>query len=88
MVTESKYTSPRPVQVACTLGTKAATMPSATGASMPARPRRSPPAAPRQIGQAQYSTTGTVISKAAQFISTMAQSSVASASAGMPSLRT
>ncbi|CFU49225.1 Uncharacterised protein [Bordetella pertussis] len=61
---------------------------SATGASMPARPRRSPPAAPRQIGQAQYSTTGTVISKAAQFISTMAQSSVASASAGMPSLRT
>ncbi|CPN61331.1 Uncharacterised protein [Bordetella pertussis] len=48
-------------------------MPSATGAS---------------IGQAQYSTTGTVISKAAQFISTMAQSSVASASAGMPSLRT
>ena len=62
-------------------------MPSATGTSMPARPWRRLAPAWRQIGQAEYSTTGTVRARLAQFISTMAQSSVSRASLGMPSWR-
>ncbi|MOA39428.1 hypothetical protein D3C78_1612100 [compost metagenome] len=65
----------------------AATMPSATGTSMPARPWRRLSPAWRQMGQAEYSTTGIVSAKLAQFISTMAQSSVSRASAGMLSWR-